>query len=428
MSQIAEPALVSTYIVLTSIFLVVCILIIHSGLGFYQRVHHWTFKQIRLRGVLSLFLSLTLAYVIFRISDIRLADEKTFHMALVASVAIMVSHRIYAFHALKKGVLRQRVLVYGSGARALAVGKMLVSEDSSVDLVGYYVGLKEGETQISHSQVLSAKKTLTEHVNEQRVDEIVVAVSERRCGSMPLHELLDCKLSGVRVVDVATHFEKKFCQIRQDAVSVGGLIFGDGFDQGKAKKFVKRIFDIFFSLILIVLGLPVMFLTCLLIWIESSGPFFYIQERVGLHGKPFNVIKFRSMKTDAEKDGTPVWAKDKDERVTRVGSIIRKLRIDELPQLICVLNGSMSLVGPRPERPYFVKKLMNELAFYEVRQSVKPGVTGWAQVRYHYGSTVEDAAEKLQYDLYYVKNNSLFLDLLVLFETVGVVIAGKGAH
>jgi len=426
--NVSQAAQLTTHVVLMSEFVVFGILIINNVLGFYKRAHHWTLKQIRLRGVISLCLSLALAYLIFKISAIRVEDESAFHLAMLASVAIIVAHRIYAFHALNKGVLRQRVLVYGSGERAQCVGRILVNKDSSVDLVGYYVSLKETETQIPDRDVLSADKTLTEHVLEQRVDEILVAINERRGGSMPLHELLDCKLRGVKVVDIATHFEKKFGQLRQDAVSAGGLIFGDGFEQGKMRTFVKRLFDIVISAFLIILAMPVMLITCLLIKLESNGPFFYIQERVGLNGKLFNVFKFRSMKTDAEKDGTPVWAKINDVRVTRVGEFIRKLRIDELPQLVCVLKGTMSLVGPRPERQYFVEKLIRELAFYEVRQSVKPGVTGWAQVRYHYGASIEDAAKKLEYDLYYVKNNSLFLDLLVLFETVGVVIAGKGAH
>ena len=159
-----------------------------------------------------------------------------------------------------------------------------------------------------------------------------------------------------------------------------------------------------------------------------AGPFLYLQERVGLNGRLFNVVKFRSMRTDAEQDGQPRWATAQDDRVTRVGRIIRKLRIDELPQLFSVLNGDMSLVGPRPERPYFVDKLTQEIPYFAVRQSVKPGVTGWAQVRYHYGASVEDSAEKLQYDLYYVKNHTLFLDLVILFETVGVVLTAKGAQ
>jgi sugar transferase (PEP-CTERM system associated) len=231
------------------------------------------------------------------------------------------------------------------------------------------------------------------------------------------------------VVDIATYFEATLGQVRLDAVSAGWLIFGDGFKQGWLRTAVKRIFDIICASLLIVLTAPIMLVTAILIWLESGGgPIFYSQERVGLHGKPFNVVKFRSMCTDAEKDGKPRWAQAGVSRVTRVGRFIRKLRIDELPQLFCVVIGQMSLVGPRPERPYFVEKLTQEIPFYAVRQSVKPGITGWAQVRYQYGASMEDAAEKLQYDLYYVKNHSLFLDLVVMIETIGVVLTGKGAQ
>ena len=245
---------------------------------------------------------------------------------------------------------------------------------------------------------------------------------------MPLRELLDCKLQGVRVVDMATHFEKTLGQIRLDSVSAGWLIFGDGFSQGLLRTVVKRLFDIVCATILLVLASPVILVAGLLILLESGGPILYLQERVGLNGRLFNVVKFRSMRIDAEHDGQPRWATAKDDRVTRVGRILRKLRIDELPQLFSVLNGDMSLVGPRPERPYFVDKLTQEIPYFAVRQSVKPGVTGWAQVRYHYGASVEDSAEKLQYDLYYVKNHTLFLDLVILFETVGVVLTAKGAQ
>ena len=194
------------------------------------------------------------------------------------------------------------------------------------------------------------------------------------------------------------------------------------------RSIMKRLFDIVCASTLIVLSLPIMLLAAILIVIEDGMPILYRQERVGLNGRLFNVIKFRSMRRDAEKDGKPIWAKAQDNRTTRVGQVIRKLRIDELPQLFSVLKGDMSLVGPRPERPFFVDQLTKEIPFYAVRHSVKPGVTGWAQVRYHYGATVEDSAEKLQYDLYYVKNHTLLLDLVVLFETVGVVLTGKGAH
>jgi sugar transferase (PEP-CTERM system associated) len=245
---------------------------------------------------------------------------------------------------------------------------------------------------------------------------------------MPLRHLLDCKVTGVKVYDLATHFEKRLGQLRLDYLNAGWMVFGDGFNQGALRTTIKRISDIVFGLILLTLAAPVMALTALLIKLDSRGPVFYRQERVGLNGSTFMVIKFRSMRTDAEQDGTPRWATAQDDRVTRVGNVIRKLRIDELPQLFNVLKGEMSLVGPRPERPFFVGQLTQQIPYFQVRHSVKPGVTGWAQVRYQYGSTVEDAQEKLQYDLYYVKNHSLFLDLVVLFETVGVVLTGKGAR
>ena len=191
---------------------------------------------------------------------------------------------------------------------------------------------------------------------------------------------------------------------------------------------IKRLFDLLAALTLLLLTFPVMLITALLIVLEDGFPIFYRQERVGLNGRLFNVVKFRSMRRDAEGDGKPRWATANDDRTTRVGRIIRKLRIDELPQLFSVLNGDMSLVGPRPERPYFVDQLTRDIPFYAVRHSVKPGVTGWAQVSYPYGASVDDSMQKLQYDLYYVKNHTLCLDIVVLFETVGVVLTGKGAQ
>jgi sugar transferase (PEP-CTERM system associated) len=270
--------------------------------------------------------------------------------------------------------------------------------------------------------------TLTETAVRLGVDEIVVALTERRSGSMPLRQLLDCKASGIKVHDLNTHFEKTLGQIRLDYLDASWLIFGDGFNQGALRTAVKRVFDIVSAAILCVVSLPVMLLAGLFIKLESPGPMLYRQDRVGLNGKSFSIAKFRSMRNDAEKDGKPQWAAANDARVTRVGNVIRRLRIDELPQLMNVLRGDMSLVGPRPERPFFVDQLTQEIPFYALRHSVKPGVTGWAQVRYPYGATVEDSQEKLQYDLFYVKNHTLVLDLFVLYETVGVVLTGKGAR
>jgi sugar transferase (PEP-CTERM system associated) len=265
-------------------------------------------------------------------------------------------------------------------------------------------------------------------VQEFGVHEVVVAVRERRGGVLSLRQLLDCKLAGVRVLDLSTYYERSLGQVRLDSLRASWLIFGEGFRQGLLRSFVKRSFDIVAALLLLLLTWPMMLVTAALIRIEDGGPVFYGQERVGQGGRTFRVIKFRSMRNDAERDGKPRWASSNDDRITAIGRVIRKLRIDELPQIINVLKGDMSLVGPRPERPYFVDQLIQEIPFYAARHSVKPGVTGWAQVRYHYGASVDDAVHKLQYDLYYVKNHSLFLDVLVLFQTVGVVLTGKGAQ
>ena len=418
----ASVALASAFLLATGM------LAINSGLGFYQRVHNRSVGQSRARAVLSLSLTLLLAYGIFRVLPLGLTDRKLFAVAVAASIVFVLVHRVYAAHSSSQSMVRQRILIFGTGTRAKLVGRSLKKADPNVDLVGYFAGPNEAVTEVSAWGVLTPDKSLTDIVVDEQVDEIVVALTERRGGSMPLRELLDCKLHGVRVVDIATHFEKTLGQIRLDSVNPGWLIFGDGFNQGLLRTVVKRLFDIAFAAILIVVSVPVMLLAGILILLESGGPIFYLQERVGLNGRLFNVVKFRSMRTDAEKDGKPRWASAQDDRVTRVGRIIRKLRIDELPQLITVLNGDMSLVGPRPERPYFVDKLTQEIPYYAVRLSVKPGLTGWAQVRYHYGATMEDSAEKLQYDLYYVKNHTWFLDLVILFETVGVVLTGKGAQ
>jgi sugar transferase (PEP-CTERM system associated) len=277
-------------------------------------------------------------------------------------------------------------------------------------------------------ELLPSGRALMQTVREQNVDEVIVALTERRSGSTPLRELLDCKLMGITVHDINSHFEKRLGQIRIDYLYAGWLIFGDGFNQGLMRTAIKRVFDIFSAALLLVVSAPAMLLAAVAIRLDSPGPALYRQERVGKNGKNFVIIKFRSMRTDSEKDGTPRWAAADDDRVTRIGRIIRRTRIDELPQLFSVLKGDMSLVGPRPERPFFVEQLTQEIPFYSVRHSVKPGVTGWAQVRYQYGATVEDSQEKLQYDLYYVKNHALFLDLQIMLETVRVVLTGKGAR
>lgn len=397
-------------------------------LGFYQRVHKRTIIDLRTQALLSIYLSFPIAYAIFIILPLAPASRELAQLSAMSAAFGLLVSRISATSSATSGVAKRRILVFGTGAKAHEVKEALTRSDPSAEIVGYFAASNEIELFVPGNQIISPTRTLYEAALATNAQEIVVALSERRGGSMPLRELLDCKLRGIKVLDLATYFERTLGQIRLDSLYAGWLIFGEGFNQTRARALMKRLSDIVFSSILLVLALPAMLVTALLIVFESGFPILYRQERVGLNGRLFNVVKFRSMRSDAEKDGKPVWATSSDNRATKVGRIIRKLRVDELPQLFSVLKGDMSLIGPRPERPFFVDQLTREIPFYAVRHSVKPGVTGWAQVCYHYGATVEDSAEKLQYDLYYVKNHSLFLDLIILFETVGVVITGKGAH
>jgi sugar transferase (PEP-CTERM system associated) len=415
-------------IIIFAVILGITMLVINAWLGFYQRIHGRTITESRARAVLSLYLAVPVAYGIFALLPLTDINREFVQLSAMSAIFGMLVNRVNASHTEATSLMTRRILVFGTGSQALAVKQALNKSDPSAEIVGYFPSPNEEAAFVPEHLILSRGKTLTDTAKTLKVDEIVVALTERRGGSMPLRELLDCKLHGIRVLDLASHFEQTLGQIRLDSLYAGWLIFGDGFQQGTLRTIIKRLSDIFFATVLILLSLPIMLITALLIIAENGFPVFYRQERVGLNGRLFNVIKFRSMRNDAEKDGKPIWAKAKDDRVTKVGGIIRKLRIDELPQLFSVLKGDMSLVGPRPERPFFVDQLTKEIPFYAVRHSVKPGVTGWAQVRYHYGATVEDSAEKLQYDLYYVKNHSLFLDIVVLFETVGVVLTGKGAH
>jgi sugar transferase (PEP-CTERM system associated) len=405
-----------------------CMFVINSASGLYQHVHNRSVTESCARALLGLMFGLPLAYAIFSLLPVNAGHRELVTMAAMAAVAAVMVHRVYAAHSGAQSRLRTRILIFGSGSVARTVGQTLREADPHAQIVGYLAGPNEENPEVPLAEMIDSRGSLTETARSLGVDEIVVALSERRGGSMPLRQLLDCKLYGIRVVDIATHFEKTLAQIKISHVNAGWLIFGDGFNQGSIRTAFKRVFDIVFAAAIFVVSLPIMVLAAIMIKMESAGPVFYRQERVGLNGKTFKVIKFRSMRTDAEKDGKPRWATVNDDRITRVGRFIRKVRIDELPQLLNVLVGDMSLVGPRPERQYFVDDLVSKIPYFAVRHSVKPGVTGWAQVRCEYGSTVEESIEKLQYDLYYVKNNSLFLDMLIMFETVAVVLTGKGAR
>ena len=346
----------------------------------------------------------------------------------LATLAVLAR---FSFNSTTSPIITRRILVLGVGEDAALVKAAL--DDDSVcghSLVGFYaveIGQRV-DAALPANKILPPSKSIEETVRTHRVNEIVLATRERRGGALPLSDLLGCKLRGIKVTDLSAFFEKYQGKVRIDFLHESWFIFGSGFRQHRARLFVKRVFDILASTFVLILSLPVMLLAAIAIKLESAGPVIYRQERIGLGRRSFDLLKFRSMRADAEKDGMPQWARAGDTRVTRVGRLMRLTRIDELPQLLSVLSGQMSLVGPRPERPYFVEKLVQAIPFYDARHSVKPGVTGWAQVRHHYGASVDDARDKLQYDLYYVKNHTLLLDLVVLFHSVRVVLFAQGAR
>ena len=328
----------------------------------------------------------------------------------------------------KVDIFKKRVLVLGTGSRAARIEELASQgKAQGLNIIGY-LPMGSPHSFVPHQRVLTESGSISDVVESLSIDEVVVAIRERRGGGLPVSELLECKLRGVGVLDLPAFFERQTGILPLEAINASWMIFSDGFSQGVARDVIKRLFDILVSGAFLLVTLPLMLLTGVLIRLESKGPMFYTQERVGQYGKHFTIYKFRSMYTDAEKDGRPVWAAQNDDRTTRVGRLIRRLRIDELPQTINVFLGQMSFVGPRPERPYFVDELAAQIPFFHARHSVKPGITGWAQVKFPYGASVEDAMSKLQYDLYYVKNHSLFLDLMILLQTAQVVVLGKGVR
>ena len=361
------------------------------------------------------------------------ADRGYIEQLIPAAIAYLGVGLVLArgwFSVMRRVTPLPRVLIVGTGPEAHAIAADLrLPGRAARDVIGFYATAgepTETEVIVDGFRVFPKHSALTELVSRYDIQEIVVAVREHRGGGVPIDQLLACRISGVSVLDLAGFCERTRWEVPIDSLKGSWLVYGHGFVQGGLRRFMKRLFDIVSSTLLLVLLSPVMALAMLAIRLDSPGPVIYRQPRVGAGGKVFMCMKFRSMRTDAEQDGVARWATKGDPRITSIGSFIRKTRIDELPQLISVLNGEMSLVGPRPERPSFVDQLKASIPFYELRHSVKPGVTGWAQVRYHYGATFEDARRKHQFDLYYVKNNSLFLDILVLIETVSVVLFHEG--
>jgi len=338
--------------------------------------------------------------------------------------------RVVFDRVVNEDLFKRRVLVYGAGRRAGSIARLRRRSDRRGFAVAGYIPADGDELgHVDSPAIINLTSSMLECCERLEVDEIVVAMDDRRRG-FPMDELLECRLEGIEVIELVTFLERETGKVRLDVLNPSWMIFSEGFRQGRIHGAMERAFDIAASLTLLIVALPVMLLTVAAIKLEDGlrAPILYRQTRVGQYGRPFRLMKFRSMRTDAESAGRPIWASKNDSRVTRVGMFIRKTRIDELPQILNVLRGQMSFVGPRPERPEFVLQLNERIPYYRERHSIKPGLTGWAQLCYPYGSSEEDATEKLQYDLYYVKNHSPLFYLAIVIQTVEVIVWGKGAR
>jgi sugar transferase (PEP-CTERM system associated) len=352
--------------------------------------------------------------------------RSTLFYAMIGASGLLLLNRLLVGTLLGAAAFRRRVLVLGAGPRAQRLRTLGHRPEAGFAIVGYVV-MNEGTPVVEEAIARTAIHDLTRYVENLGVSEVVLALEERR-NALPLKDLLRIKTAGVHVNDFSSFMERETGRVDLDTVNPSWFIFSDGFSSGRTfSAAAKRLFDIAASLLLLALTAPVILLFALLVKLDSRGPAFFRQTRVGLFGENFEVIKLRSMRTDAEANGAQ-WATKNDPRVTRLGRFIRKVRIDELPQTWSVLKGEMSFVGPRPERPEFVDSLEEQLGYYAERHMVKPGITGWAQVNYPYGASIEDSRHKLEYDLYYVKNYSPFLDILIMLQTLRVVLWNEGAR
>ena len=425
---VGQPAL-SSSMVLPALFFASLMVLINVFLGVYRFERPLSQRDFFLRKLTALFAGVPTAYLaFFLIPDSNVYQHAVGLTSFLALSGGLVLH-VGLYSTSRTGLFANRILIVGTGREAMAIKKVLSRLPiHEVQVVGFYPLGSERAQAIAGDSLVQEGLSLDAAAQALGVNEVVVAVREQRGGVLPLRQLVDCRLRGIRVTCLASFYERVCGEIPIDSLKAGWLMYSDGFRQGMARRIVKRSFDFVAALALLTVTLPIMVVTAIAIAMESSGPILLRQERVGVGGRTFRLLKFRSMRNDAEKDGVPQWASSNDSRITRVGRFIRRSRVDELPQIFNVLMSEMSFVGPRPERPFFVSQLTEEIPFYGARHSIKPGLTGWAQVRYSYGSSKDDAMRKLQFDLYYVKNHTLFLDLVILIGTVRVVLSGQGAR
>ncbi|HET7204082.1 MAG TPA: TIGR03013 family XrtA/PEP-CTERM system glycosyltransferase [Steroidobacteraceae bacterium] len=398
------------------------------SVGLYTTRQRSSFAGLAIRITVAMAFAVGLAALTFYLVPALQFDRRTLALTGLFALGFSLATRLLFERTVDQDMFKSRVLIYGAGRMAASVlGLRRRSDQRGFRIVGFVA--TSADVRVPADRVVSMPVDLLDWAVEHDVDELVVAMDDRRVG-FPLHEFLECRLAGIGVLELPTFLERETGRVHLDILNPSWIIFADGFGASQLQRMLERTFDLVASASLLLLGSPLMLLAALAIKIEDGwqAPVVYRQRRVGQFNKIFDVVKFRSMQVDAEAGRGAQWAVRDDPRVTRCGAILRKTRIDELPQLWNVLRGDMSFVGPRPERPEFVDTLEQRIPYYRERHTVKPGITGWAQLCYPYGSSEKDALEKLQYDLFYVKNRSLLFDLAILLQTVEVVLWGKGAR
>lgn len=405
------------------------IIIIMSSMGLYNRHMRENIKGVAIRSILVFVVAFFIMSSIFYTwPELSVSRLNFLYATLISVIGLWLNRISFLYFSNNNLLYRKKILVYGAGHRASLISNLRRKSDHRYFQCVGFIALPGELIKVDQTQIISMPDNLFEYVKKNHIEEIIVALDDKR-KSLPIRDLLDCKVSGINVLELAAFFEQQTGRITLQSVHPSNLVFSTGFVYSIMDEKLKRLLDLSCASILLFITWPIMLLTIAAMKIESGfkGTILYKQVRVGQHNINFKIFKFRSMCEDAEKDGAQ-WAQKNDCRLTKVGQFIRKYRIDELPQLFNVIKGEMSFVGPRPERPEFVKDFSTNIQFYEIRHFVKPGLTGWAQVCYPYGATDEDTKNKLEFDLYYLKNFSLFLDILIILQTIQVVLWRQGSR
>ncbi|MEO0410707.1 MAG: TIGR03013 family XrtA/PEP-CTERM system glycosyltransferase [Pseudomonadota bacterium] len=411
----------------TALFAGVCLTSM-VAFGLYESTCCRDLRQSAVRLLVALLAAIAFMAVIFYfVPDLQIWRSISLYAISLAYVLLLSARAIFIKVA-DLDRFKRPILVIGTGERALQLGTLAQSAAGPSYRIAKFVRMSDQEPAVDDFVDKKDWPDLLSIAETFGAQEVVLAMRERR-GGLPIQDLLKCRMAGMRVLDLPTFLEQETGRFDLDVMQPSWLVFSDGFEMSRGlNRFLKRAFDILASFILITFSIWILVPTAIIIKLTSPGPIFYRQERVGENGKTFRLFKFRSMRNDAEKDGVPQWAKEADPRVTGIGKVIRATRIDEIPQILNVLRGEMSFVGPRPERPFFVDQLSEDIPYFDERHIVKPGITGWAQINYPYGASLDDSRKKLEYDLYYVKNFSVLLDLAILVQTVKVVVWQNGVR